>query len=115
MTGENPESVYEVRYGGEPERATEETGMRGAGIRTSGMEGPPKALVAGEANGAAPGRHGVLLLGLLPHDENDDVFDEDAGEVPAEEVADESVRGAREGDTREEGFLYTRHHRRATP
>ena len=77
-TGEGgvPESVYEVSYGGEPERAAEEIGMRGGGIRTCEMEDFPKALVAGEANGAAPGRHGALLLGLLPYDENDDILPE---------------------------------------
>ena len=106
-TGEGgvPESVYEVRYGGEPERAAEETGMRGGDIRTCEMEDFPKALVAGEANGAAPGRHGALLLGLLPYDENDDVFDEDAGEAPTEEVAVEHARDANEGDARDDGFL----------
>ena len=98
-------SVFTQRPSNRAERAAEETGMRGGGIRTCEMEVPPKAPVAGEANGGSPGRHGGLLIGLLPHDEIDDVFDEDAGEAPAEEVADEPARGASEGDTRDDGFL----------
>ena len=69
------------------------------------MEDPPKALVTGEANVAAPRRHGGLQLGLLTHDDDDDVFDEDAGEGPTDEVADEPARGAREVETRDERFL----------
>ncbi len=42
---------------------------------------------------------------MLPYDDVDDVFDEDTGVAPTDEAADETARGAREMETREEGFL----------
>ena len=40
--GGNPESLYEVSYVGETERAAEEAGSRGAGILTAEMEDPQR-------------------------------------------------------------------------
>ena len=82
-----------------------ECGTGGGEIPSAEMEDFLNLRATGEANGATPRRHGGPLLGLLSHDDNDDVFDEDAGEAPTDEVADEPARGAREVDTRDEGFL----------
>ncbi len=42
---------------------------------------------------------------MLANDDDDDVFDEDTGEGPVDEVADDPARGAREVETRGEGAL----------